>query len=111
MLKILNLWPIKIISVTINHLTSNSSTIFLIQLSNKSKRKAKVTDLPDGNRTIIDLIRELENEKVDFRFPYRSKLEKSRNCTASGTGDPIAEYGKANRRAAEYRTAEYRRVE
>jgi hypothetical protein len=42
----------------------------LVRLNNRSKREPQVTDLPDGNLTVIDLIRELENEKVYFRFPY-----------------------------------------
>jgi hypothetical protein len=40
------------------------SNIFLVQLSNRSKRETKVTDLPGGNRTAIDLIRELEIERL-----------------------------------------------
>jgi hypothetical protein len=49
------------------------NNIFLVQFSNKSKRETKVTDLPGANRTAIDLIRELENEIFDFRFPYLVK--------------------------------------
>jgi len=69
MLKILNLWPIKIISANvnnpgpedqvfrerINHLPSNSATFFWVQFSNRSKREAKVTDLLNTTCIVIGL--------------------------------------------------------
>jgi hypothetical protein len=62
--------------------------IFLVQLSNKSKREPKVADLPAKTAPPLIWSGNWKMKKFVFVSPTWSNPEKSRDCMTSGTGDP-----------------------